>query len=407
MNGKLANARPFPVLSMGFRPFYLLAAAFAVPLVLLWQFRPGGGLVSGGYLAGLAWHVHEMVFGFAAAVLTGFLLTAARSWTGMESPSGARLAALAGIWAAGRILVVTGPAIPAIVVDCLFLPCVALVVAAPVVRARNYRNLPVAAAPAVLAAANLLFHLEQVDLIGLPRANGGAMLALDVFALLIALMAGRIIPAFTANAVPTARPRRNRVVEIVSFASLGVLAIVGVGEAWLVPDGTWLAAVAAIAAIAHGVRLWLWDPASTLREPLLWVLPLSYAWLPAALALRALSLADLGIPAASAVHAFGIGAMGGLMLGMMTRSALGHTGRALAAGPAETAGFVLIHLAATVRVFGPLAAPEMAVLAAGASAALWAGAFVIFLAAYWPILTRARVDEKPAREKHGTDSDGP
>ena len=179
-----------------------------------------------------------------------------------------------------------------------------------------------AAVPALLGIANVLFHLDHAGLAALPQANAGTLLALDLFALLVALMAGRVIPAFTANAVPAARPRKNRLVEIAAFGTLGVLAAAGT---WMPGADMWLAAVAVVGAIAHGVRLWLWDPISTVREPLLWILPFSYGWLPVSLVLRALWLADAGVPAAASLHALGIGAMGGLMLGMMTRSALGHT----------------------------------------------------------------------------------
>ena len=213
---------------MGFRPFYLLAAALAAVGVPVWHFAPGDLLPAEPYLAGAAWHAHEMmVFGFAAAVLTGFLLTAARAWTGLATLAGWRLAALAGLWIAGRVLVATGPAIPATVVDCLFLPCVALAIGIPVARARNWRNLPVAAVPALLGGANLLFHLDHAGVIALARANGGALLAIDLFALLVTLMAGRVIPAFTANAVPAARPRRNPYVETVAFGTLSVLLVAG------------------------------------------------------------------------------------------------------------------------------------------------------------------------------------
>ena len=384
-----------PLLTLGFRPFYLLAAAFAAAALPVWHFAPADLLPGEPHLAGPAWHAHEMVFGFAAAVLSGFLLTAARAWTGLLTLAGWPLAALAALWVAGRVLVVTGPALPATVVDCLFLPCVALAVALPVVRARNRRNLPVAAVPALLGGANLLFHLDHAGLIALARANGGALLALDLFALLVALMAGRVIPAFTANAVPTARPSRNRYVEIAAFASLAVLLVAGPLDPWL-PGGPWLAAVAAAGALAHLVRLRLWDPAATLKEPLLWVLPLSYAWLPASLVLRALWLADAAVPQAAAFHALGAGAMGGLMLGMMTRSALGHTGRPLAARAVELAAYVLVHLGAALRVFGPLADPAAEPHALAASALLWSAAFALFLAAYWPILTRPRLGEAPA-----------
>ena len=389
-----ARGQAVPFLAIGFRPFYLLAGAFAAVGLPTWHFTPGALLPGEPYLAGVAWHAHEMVFGFAAAVLTGFLLTAARAWTGLATPSGSRLAALALLWIAGRVLVATGPVLPAIVVDCLFLPCVSLAVALPVLTARNWRNLPVAAVPALLGAANLLFHLDHSGLIALARANGGALLALDLFALLVALMAGRVIPAFTANAVPQAQPRRNACVEALAFGTLAVLLLAGPLEPSL-PGGPWLAGVAAAGALAHVARLWLWDPAATRGEPLLWVLPLSYAWLPAALVLRALWLADVDVPAAAAYHALGAGAVGGLMLGMMTRSALGHTGRPLAARPVEVAAYVPVHLGAALRVFGPLAGAEAEPHAFAASAVLWSGAFALFVAAYWPILTRPRIDAAP------------
>ena len=387
--------QPVALLTVGFRPFYLLAGALAAVGVPAWHFAPGEVLPGEPYLAGPAWHAHEMVFGFAAAVLTGFLLTAARAWTGLATPSGWRLAALALLWVAGRALMATGPALPAIVVDCLFLPCVSLAVSLPVVKARNWRNLPVAAVPALLGGANLPFHLDHAGLIALARTNGGALLALDLFALLVALMAGRVIPAFTANAVPAAKPRRNAYVETLAFGTLAVLLVAGPLAPWL-PGGAWLAGVAAAGALAHLVRLWLWDPAATRGEPLLWVLPLSYAWLPAALILRALWLADADVPAASAFHALGAGAVGGLMLGMMTRSALGHTGRPLKARAVETTAYVLVHLGAALRVFVPLAGADAEPHAFAASAVLWSGAFALFLAAYWPILTRPHIDEASA-----------
>jgi len=370
---------------MGFRPFYLLAAAFAATAVPLWRFGTDLPLPGPGYLVGTAWHAHEMVFGFAAAVLAGFLLTAARTWTGRAMPAGASLAALAGLWAAGRVLAATGPALPAAAIDCLFLPCVAVAVAVRVLRARNWRNLKVVAVVVLLAAANLLFHLEYAGLWAPPWMSRAALVALDLFALLVALIAGRVIPVFTANAVPSARPRRNRGVDLAAFGSLAVLAVAG-------PGGPWLAAVAAAGAVAHGVRLRLWDPLATVREPLLWVLPLSYGWLVVSLALRALWLAGVGIPAVSSLHALGVGVMGGLILGMMTRSARGHTSRELKAGPADTAAFVLVHLAAVLRVIGSLLGPEAGALAVDGAALLWSAAFAVFLVAYWPVLTRPRVD---------------
>jgi len=385
---------------MGFRPFYLLAAVFATVAFPVWQLWPGR-LLAGGYLTGSAWHTHEMVFGLVTAGLTGLLLTAVPARSSLPPLSGARLAALVGLWVLGRILVVTGPAIPAIAVDCLFLACVTLVFAGPAIRLRRllfagpairprfYRLLLVVAVPALLALANVLFHLNYVGLI----ASGDTTLAQDLSFILIALSGGRLIPDLIPSLVPGAQPRRNRSVELIAFGSLGVLALAGVAGAGWLGGNLGLAMVAIIGAVAHSIRLWLWDPASTLREPLLWVLALSYAWLPVSLVLHALWLTGTDMPATAAFHGLKMGAMSGMLLGMMTRSARTYTGRAISGGPPETALFVLVHLAATIRVFGPLVIPGAESLIVNVSVLLWSGAFLIFLGAYWRVLTQPDMGE--------------
>ena len=391
---------PVPILRMGFRPFYLLAAVFATVAFPVWQLWPGR-LLADGYLTGSAWHTHEMVFGLVAAGLAGLLLTAVPARSSLPPLSGARLAALVGLWVLGRILVVTGPAVPAIAVDCLFLVGVSMVFAGPAIRLRRllsagpalrprfYRLLLVVAVPTLLALANVLFHLNHVGLI----AGEGTTLAQDLSFILIALSGGRLIPDLIPSLVPGAQPRRNRSVELIAFGSLGVLALAGVAGAGWVGGNLGLAMVAVIGAFAHSIRLWLWDPASTLREPLLWVLVLSYAWLPVSLVLHALWLTGTDIPATAAFHGLKMGAMSGMLLGMMTRSARSYTGRAISGGQSETAIFVLVHLAAMVRVFGPLAIPEAESFAANVSVLLWSGAFLIFLGAYWRVLTQPDVGE--------------
>ena len=391
---------PVPVLRMGFRPFYLLAAVFATVAFPVWQLWPGR-LLAGGYLTGSAWHTHEIVFGLLAAGLTGLLLTVVPARSSLPPLSGARLAALVGLWVLGRILVVTGPAVPAIAVDCLFLACVTLVFAGPALRLRGllfanpalrprfYRLLLVVAVPALLALANLLFHLHYVGLM----AGRNATLAQDLSFILLALSGGRLIPDLIPSLVPGAQPRRNRAVELIAFGSLGVLALAGVGGAGLLGGNLGLAVVAIIGAVAHSIRLWLWDPASTLREPLLWVLALSYAWLPVSLVLHALWLTGADMPATIVFHGLKMGAMSGMLLGMMTRSARSYTGRAISGGPPETALFGLVHLAATIRVFGPLVIPGAESLIVNVSVLLWSGAFLIFLGAYWRVLTQPDVGE--------------
>ena len=390
LNIKRGSQRTLPVFSIGFRPFYLLASGFAAISVWIWRFVPGEW---SSYLVGFSWHAHEMVFGFAVAVLSGFLLTAVRTWTGLDTPVGLRLALLAGLWLAGRVLIVTGPVFAAVVIDCLFLPCLALIIAVPVVRSRNWQNIPVVMVPVLLGAANIAFHLNWNGIVFLFPVNWAAMLGLDVFALLVALMAGRVIPAFASNAISETNPKRNYFVETISFGTLVILAIADMSSWKLTSTDTVLGIVTLIGSIAHCIRIWLWDPISTVRQPLLWILPLSYTWLPVFLLLRSLELFGFPIPEAQAFHALGVGAMGGLMLGMMARSALGHTGRPLVAGLPEITAFLMIFAAAVLRVFGPLAGIEAQSFAVDMSAILWTIAFTVFLVAYWPVLTRPRVDQ--------------
>lgn len=393
------------VFALGFRPFYLAASGFAVLAVPLWVAQHHGLFFVDGYLSGAAWHGHEMVFGFAAAVLAGFLFTAVRQWTGLATPTGVVLAAMVGLWVAGRVLVVVGPAGVAALVDGAFLPAVALAIAVPILRGGNRRNLFVVVLVGVLAAANLVFHLDHLGLVRAGAGGQAVRLAFDLLAILMAVIAGRVVPLFTRNAVPAARPRRVLPIEIAALATLvAILAVDAVdmiGVRWAgirwAGGAVAVAVLAGIGAVAHAARLWLWDPLATRRDPLLWCLPLAYAWLPVALALRAVAAATDTLAPALDQHALGVGAMGGLMLAMMTRSALGHTGRALQAGPAETAGYLLILCAALLRVVCPLVVPAHGAAALALSSICWSAAFLVFFVRYWPVLTRPR----PARRSGG------
>ena len=383
-----------PLLALGFRPFYLLAAIFAVVAVPLWVLSFLGEAQTGNYLRGLAWHSHEMIFGFAPAVIAGFLLTAVRNWTGRPTPTGAPLAGLVVLWLAARILMQTGPANMAAVIDILFLPTIGVAVAIPIWRSRNKRNYKVLAVLTVLTLTNACYHLASLNLIPPGFARVSMTAALDVIAILIAIVGGRVIPAFIGNAVKESNPRYNTSVEVVSVGALVVILAIGILAPWMpVADSVWLV-VLVVAAVGQLARLLLWQPLRALGNPLLWMLPAAYAWLPISLALRALELQAI-IPSGAAIHAFTVGAITSLMIAMMTRSALGHSGRPLVAGPAEIAAFVLLQLSAIVRV---LAAPIMpgvyreAMIVAGL---LWTLAFVVFLMRYWPILTRPRIDGRP------------
>lgn len=375
MNDGRAARNTVPLFALGFRPFYLLAGLYATLSVALWALQYGGGLPGANFL----WHAHEMLFGYTFAVITGFLFTAVRNWTGLPTPHGGALAAIATIWIAARILAVASPAAGAFA-DAAFAIAVAWGIGRPLIMSGNRRNLFFIALILALGAASVAFH-------GWPRF--AFRIGFDVVLFVIAVVAGRVIPMFTNNAVPGAGARRVRSLELASLGAILLLLLLDLVE-W----GRAAAATAFIAAVLHAVRLALWAPLRTWGRPILWILHLSYAWVVVHLALRGLS-AFGAVPDALATHALAVGAIGGLTLGMMTRTARGHTARPLAVGRAEVTAYVLVQLAAAVRVLVPLAAPGVYAAWIFLSAALWCAAFAIFTGVYYPILSRPRLDGRP------------
>ena len=387
-----------PLWALGLRPFYLLAAIFALLAIPLWIASYVGLLQWSGYLQGPAWHSHEMVFGFAAAVICGFLLTAVRNWTGQATLSGTGLAALATLWVMARLSAVTGPATLAAIIDSAFLPALAIAIAIPIRRSRNVRNYKILLVLAGLSAVNILYHLSWSGVLPGEITQLAIRIALDMITLLMAIVAGRVIPAFTANAVPEAHPRHNKSIEIVALGSLLLILAGDITGHWFSLGyslaGAGWGMLLGLAAVAHGIRLFLWQPQRTMHNPLLWMLPVAYSWIPISLALRAVEHAS-GAPAAAAVHALTLGAISSLMLAMMARSALGHTGRELRAGWVEISAFLLIQLAAIIRVAATLIPPFYYRGAVILSGTLWALAFALFLSRYWGYLTRPRIDGRP------------
>jgi uncharacterized protein involved in response to NO len=379
---------PSALLNLGFRPFYLLAALFAALAVPAWVAELSGHGWPAGYLEGLLWHQHEMVFGFALAVIAGFLLTAGRLWTGLPTPSGAPLALLAGHWIAARVLVITGPGWLGALADGAFPFVVAAVLGRIVFRARNLRNYFVPLLLAALGLVNACFHLSALGLIEAPAslsAQGGLYLVV----LLLIVMAGRVVPSFTASALPQARLRRSAALD---YAALAISALAFAG-ALAELDG-WLGALPAfVAAALHAARQAGWAPLATRGRPILWILHLSHAWIPVGFVLLGLALLGLVIGAAP-LHAFAVGALSGTIIGMITRTALGHTGRPLAAGRAEVAAYVLVHCAAAARVAAALVLTAYMPLVY-VSATLWSAAFLTYFIAYAPRLARPRLDGRP------------
>lgn len=379
----------FALWRLGFRPFYAAASLFAALSIAQWALQFLGLWPAAPLLKGPLWHAHEMLFGFAVAVIVGFLFTAGRSWTDRPTPTGATLAALVALWLAGRVLVLTPFGWAAAIVDSAFPLAAAIALAVPFIGARNRRNYFFLALLAGLSLANLSFHLAELGVIGCP-ASVGITMGLDVVLFVMAVMGGRVIPMFTNNGVPGAAAKRTPTVE---RAALGAtLALMAADAAGL--HGAPLAAVAAVAALAHALRWIGWQPWTTTRVPLVWVLHAAYAWIPMHLALRALAAVGLVTPSL-ATHALTVGAIGGLVIGMVTRTARGHTGRPLRAGRSEVTSYALVLLAAVVRVAVPLVAPALTLPAIGLAALLWSAGFVLYAVTYWPMLSRPRLDGRP------------
>jgi len=346
------------------------------------------GVLPAPYVPGPAWHAHEMLFGYTLAVITGFLFTAGRNWSGQPTPTGATLAAFVLLWIAARILVLTRFETAAALVNAMFPLAVAIALAIPLAKSRNRRNYFFVALLVFLGAASLAMHLSWIGVLAWP-ARASLQVGLDAVLFIIVVMGGRVIPMFTNNGVPGAGATRRPLVERIALGS--VLAMLGADV--LQTPAAVMAIVALVAAFAHAARLCLWKPWRTLRTPLVWVLHAAYAWIVIYLALRA--LAAFGLIAESlAVHALTIGVIGGMTIGMMTRTARGHTGRPLVADSFEVTCYVLVQCAALIRVFGGmiLSDPYSAVVASGIC---WSIAFALYAIRYWPILSRARLDGKP------------
>lgn len=375
--------------NLGFRPFYLLAGVFSVLAIAVWVARFNGVLTQGAWLGDPLWHAHEMIFGYAFAVVVGFLFTAVRNWTGLPTPTGLALAGVAALWLAARAAYVGGWGVPGMAFDVAFACAAAGGIARPLIASGNRRNLFFIAILLAMGAANLLFVLALSGGIDLPPRRM-LTLALDMVLFVMVVMGGRVIPMFTANAVPQSKPVRPEWIERLAPASVLALLLADL----LALPAVLVGSVAGLAAVIHGLRLFHWHPWHTRQRPILWILHLSYGWLVLHLALRAWAAWDASA-ISLATHALTVGGIGGMTLGMMTRTARGHTGRLLTTGRAELIAYVLVQLAAGVRVLVPLALPALYLPAIAWSGGLWVAAFATFVVIYAPILWRPRIDGQP------------
>lgn len=380
---------PGMIFAYPFRVFFLSVALWAVVGVLFWVPQVTGLWQLPLALDPVAWHRHEMLFGFLSVAIAGFLLTAVCVWTQTERLHGSPLLALWLVWLAGRLLMLVGAGLPdalVIGVNLLFLPLVMLDAGRRIWLARQKRQLIVLLAVGLIWVAQAAFLLVDTAT-AVPAALVGA-------ALLMLLIGGRITPAFSAGwlRMQGGDPDRVRIIPWLEKVTLGtvlalfVLTLVGA-------DSVWVMTVAVLAALASAVRLAAWQGWLVRAEPLLWILHLSLLWIPVALVL--LAGAEAGWWSATVwYHALGAGAMGGLILGVISRVSLGHTGRRLELPRGMVSAFVLIHVGALVRVITALGGLPWKI-GVSASALFWVLAFAIFLWRYTAILAGPRADGRP------------
>lgn len=380
-----------PILRLGFRPFFLLGAVLAALAIPLWIAALQGWALPAPVGGWLAWHRHELVFGFAGAIIAGFLLTAVQTWTGRPSLSGRPLALLVGLWLLGRLSWWLPSAWPLLLFNLAFLLAVAGVMARLLWAVRQRRNYPIVLVLALLAAVDLL-NLLGVLLQHDAWQRQGSHAAIWLVAAMMTLIGGRVIPFFTQRGL-------GRLEMVQPWAWLDLALLVGtlllalLTGAGLLLQPHWGSAVLLLGlGLGHGIRLQRWFDRGLLRVPLLWSLHLAYAWMVLACLGLALWHAGVAVPFSQALHALTVGAMAGLILAMLARVSLGHTGRPLELPRGFAVAFVLLNLAALLRVLGVSFAYQPALWLA---ALAWGLAFAQFLYCYGPMLCRTRADGHP------------
>lgn len=378
------------VLDYAFRPMFLAAGSWAVIALALWLAMFFGYLQLPTRFDPLAWHVHEMLFGFVMSAVAGFLLTAIPNWTGRLPVRGYRLAALASLWLLGRLACLISADLPAwlaITADLAFPTGLLAVAAREIITGRNWRNLPMTGPLALFIIADVLMHLESL---GFAVLTGlGWRLAVGAPVLLISVIGGRIIPSFTRNWLFRRKsswlPSPNTLIDT---AAVGVLAAALILWAFL-PNHRVTGALLIAAALLNAVRLSRWAGIASWHEPLLFILHVGYGWVALGTALLGLSIFNIGVPVASAIHALTAGAIAVMILAVMPRVTLGHTGRELTANRATAAVFVLINVAAIARVCAAWHTELMTIMLLVAGAC-WIAAFGLFELVYGPMLLTRR-----------------
>jgi len=388
--------RILPLFRLAFRPFFLGAAIFSIIALTLWVASLSGSIIFNPYGNVIWWHAHEMIFGFSFAVIIGFLLTAIQNWTGIPSIRSWRLGLLFASWAISRMVLMFNlpPSYAILALDIAAPILAAFFVWQNVAAAKQWKNFFFAPILLLFAIANSISHISIIEIIPHLGSNAFALLIMLV-TLVMSIIGGRVIPFFTAKGTGTEKVAPIAIIEWLSLAALWLYIVLAVINTFYTLPAVLLSSILFIAGIANLIRFIRWKPWITLKVPLLWSLHCAYLFIP--MGLIAYSIASIFSPADStnALHLITVGAMGNLIIAMMARVSLGHTGRTLSPKPVMNLAFLCLVLAAPVRALLIMAVPELALISFQLSAGLWILGYGIFVACYAKMLCSARVDGHP------------
>lgn len=381
---------------LGFRPLFMSAGIFAFVAIIFWVGALSGHFSFAPVNGALWWHAHEMIFGFTCAVIVGFLLTAVQTWTGQNGVKGWSLFGLWLLWFVARLLLLMNvdwlSKEVVIAIDLAFLPVSAFFLAQPILRVKQYRNLFFVPVLLLLTFCNLIMHINPFD----GGITHGGYSAILFITLIMTVMGGRVIPFFTANACKFQKPVPIAYLEVISlisvwFIAFGFLLNLHSLDAF---DRTF-AILCLVAGVSNFIKMVRWKFTKTLLTPLLWSLHIAYFFIPMSFILLAWHFATGQFSIAGVLHGLTVGAMGNMILSMMARVSLGHSGRPLTLHSLVPSAFLALIFSACVRIIGVALQTDSYLLTVVTSAIFWCYGFIVFSLVYWPLLTKPRVDGRP------------
>lgn len=386
-----------PILRLGFRPFFLGGTIFGFVSILLWLLTLRGVITPEPLGGSYWWHMHEMTFGFASAIIAGFLLTAVQTWTGLRGVQGKQLLFLVLLWLFGRFVVfmpnLLGNTLSS-VIDLVFLPCVAFMLARPIIAIKQYRNLFFIPLLTLFTLANLEMHLS----ISYPTSFNGQLsgyASVILITFLMSVMGGRVVPMFTANGTKTQKATPIIALEYLANGSLALIMVYLLLHPLFEFNQTFFGLLLVVAGISQTIRCLRWRPWVTLSVPLVWSLHLALKFIWFGLIMLGISYLLPQVPSNHLWHLLTIGGIGGLILAMISRVSLGHTGRPLTPEKIMSVAFMLMAIATLVRSFGPWLAPEKTLMFYDISGLFWLISLAIFIVIYGPMLLTPRQDGRP------------